>query len=95
VGSRRRRRSAAAEPRGQAARQACGASGLSLEQWIIDQRLEAAHADLASSTGRRRSIAATSRAYGFQDPSHFSRRFRGAYGMTPRDWQQLAAGHTA
>jgi AraC-like DNA-binding protein len=72
----------------------CAASGLSLEQWIIDQRLEAARADLASSTGRRRSIAATARAAGFQDPSHFSRRFRGAYGMTPRDWQQLAAGRT-
>jgi AraC-like DNA-binding protein len=73
----------------------CAASGLSLEQWIIDQRLEAARADLASSTGRRRSIAATSRAAGFQDPSHFSRRFRDAYGMTPGDWQQLAADRTA
>jgi AraC-like DNA-binding protein len=73
----------------------CAAAGVSLEQWIIDQRLEAARTDLASSRGRLRSIAATARAYGFQDPSHFSRRFRGAYGMTPRDWQRLAAGHTA
>ena len=28
-------------------------------------------------------------ACGFRDPSHFTRRFRAAYGMTPRDWQQV------
>ncbi|MEE1806740.1 AraC family transcriptional regulator [Streptomyces sp. BE133] len=27
------------------------------------------------------------RAWGFTDASHFTRRFRGAYGVTPRDWQ--------
>jgi AraC-like DNA-binding protein len=65
-------------------------AGLSLEQWIIDQRLEAARSELSSPAGRRRPIAATARTWGFQDPSHFSRRFRDAYDMTPRDWQQLA-----
>ena len=67
----------------------CAAAGLSLEQWLITQRLEAARAQLVSPAGRRRSIAATARACGFRDPSHFARRFRAAYGMTPRDWQQL------
>ena len=70
---------------------ACAAAGMSLERWIIDQRLEAARADLLTPSGRRRSIAATARACGFRDPSHFSRRFRDAYGMSPRDWQHLAA----
>jgi AraC-like DNA-binding protein len=70
---------------------ACAAAGIRLEQWIIDQRLEAARAELVTPSGRRRSIAATARACGFRDPSHFSRRFRGAYGMSPRDWQHLAA----
>ncbi len=66
-------------------------AGLSLEQWILTQRLEAARARLASPTGRRRSIAAIARATGFRDASHFSRRFRAAYGMTPREWQRLSA----
>jgi AraC-like DNA-binding protein len=36
-------------------------------------------------------IAATARACGFADASHFARRFRGAYGLSPREWQQAAA----
>ena len=62
----------------------CAAADLSLEQWIIDQRLEAARTALVSPDGRRRSIAATAHATGFRDPSHFTRRFRAAYGVTPR-----------
>ncbi|WP_222271886.1 helix-turn-helix domain-containing protein [Modestobacter marinus] len=69
---------------------ACNEAGLRLEQWIIEQRLEAARAHLATPAGLRRSIAATARAHGFADPSHFTRRFRQAYGMTPREWQRAA-----
>jgi AraC-like DNA-binding protein len=69
---------------------ACSEAGVSLEQWIIEQRLEAARAHLASPAGLRRSIAATARAHGFADPSHFTRRFRQAYGLTPREWQRAA-----
>jgi len=65
------------------------AAGLSLEQWVIELRLEAARAQLASPAGRRRPIAAVARAHGFPDPSHFTRRFKAAYGLTPRDWQRL------
>lgn len=67
-------------------------AGLSLEQWLIDQRLEAARIALGSPSGLRRPIAATARAHGFESPSHFSRRFRQAYGLTPREWQQAARG---
>jgi AraC-like DNA-binding protein len=66
-------------------------AGLSLEQWIIDRRLEAARTRLTSAEGRRRSIAAVARACGFRDASHFARRFRAAYGMTPHEWQRLSA----
>lgn len=69
---------------------ACAAAGMSLEGWTIDQRLEAARAELVTPAGRRRSIAATARACGFRDPGHFSRRFREAYGLSPRDWQHVA-----
>jgi AraC-like DNA-binding protein len=73
----------------------CAAAGLSLEQWIIDQRLEAARNVLASPAGRHRSIAATALDCGFSDPSHFARRFRAAFGMSPREWQQAARSRAA
>jgi AraC-like DNA-binding protein len=62
---------------------------LSLEQWIITQRLERARADLADPAYRRRTIAAVARSWGFTQPSHFTRRFQAAYGITPRDWQRI------
>ncbi|SEO61864.1 AraC-type DNA-binding protein [Trujillonella endophytica] len=69
--------------------QAFADDGTSLEQWLIGQRLEAARAALVSPAGLRRSVQATARAHGFDSPSHFSRRFRQAYGMTPREWRRL------
>jgi AraC-like DNA-binding protein len=70
--------------------QACAEAGLHLEQWIIEQRLAAARTALTSPAGLRRSIAGTARGCGFASPSHFARRFRQAYGMTPREWQRAA-----
>ncbi|MGX5654912.1 helix-turn-helix domain-containing protein [Geodermatophilus nigrescens] len=71
---------------------AFAAAGASLEQEVIAGRLEAARSRLASPAGRHRPIAATARACGFADASHFARRFRAAYGMSPREWQRAAAG---
>ena len=65
-------------------------AGSGVEQWVVQRRLSAARAHLVSPTGRRRSIAATARAHGFRDPSHFARRFKDAYGMTPQEWQRTA-----
>jgi AraC-like DNA-binding protein len=53
----------------------------------MEQLLELARTQLASPAGRQRSIAATARACGFADASHFTRRFRQAYGAAPREWQ--------
>ena len=69
--------------------QAFADAGISLEQELIGQRLEAARAALVSPSGRRRPIHAVARSCGFDSPSHFSRRFREAYGVTPRDWRRL------
>ncbi|MBN1092402.1 helix-turn-helix domain-containing protein [Blastococcus sp. TML/M2B] len=66
-------------------------AGLHLEQWLIAERLERARAQLVSRSGRHRSIAAVARACGFADASHFARRFRQAYGLTPREWQRESA----
>ncbi|MFC9328837.1 helix-turn-helix domain-containing protein [Kitasatospora sp. NPDC057015] len=62
-----------------------------LEQWIINRRLEGIRADLARSEHRHRPIADIARSWGFADPSHFGRRFRAAYGLTPREWRRLLA----
>jgi len=66
-------------------------AGLSLEQYVIERRLAGARAELATPAGRARTIAASANRWGFKDPTHFSRRFRAAYGMLPSDWRRLAA----
>ena len=62
---------------------------LRLEQWIIALRLEAARRELAGPGSRQRTIAAVARHWCFPNASHFTHRFREAYGMTPRDWRVL------
>jgi AraC-like DNA-binding protein len=66
----------------------CAMAGFRLEQEIIGQRLTGARAELADPASRHRSIAVVARRWGFADPSHFTRRFREAYGATPRQWRR-------
>lgn len=72
----------------------CAQADFSLEQWIISQRLDGARQELAGPAGGRRSVAGIARRWGFSDPTHFSRRFRAAYGLAPRDWRRIAAEET-
>ncbi|MCL7429146.1 helix-turn-helix domain-containing protein [Streptomyces sp. YS415] len=65
-------------------------AGISLEQWIISERLDRAREDLASEWSERRTIEAISRRWGFSRPSHFSRRFREKYGLSPSEWRRQA-----
>jgi AraC-like DNA-binding protein len=60
---------------------------LGLAQWIMRGRLEGARRDMAKdgSIG----IAAVARQWGFTDPTHFGRRFRAAYGISPREWRHV------
>jgi AraC-like DNA-binding protein len=62
---------------------------LSLAQWIMFERLEAARRELVKPGAQAQTIAAIARRCGFTDATHFSRRFRDAYGMSPREWRQL------
>jgi AraC-like DNA-binding protein len=66
------------------------ALGTSLEQSIIDQRLQGARIDLMAPGLRHRSIAAIARSWGFVHPSFFSQRFRRAFGVTPGQWRAAA-----
>ena len=60
----------------------------SLGQWILERRLDAARRELTSPRRRHQTIAAIAGRWGFVDATHFSRRFRQAYGMSPREWRQ-------
>lgn len=68
----------------------CAAADISLEQWIIAERLGGAREDLARPELRSVPIATIARRRGFVNSAHFSRRFRELYGMTPRAWRRLA-----
>jgi AraC-like DNA-binding protein len=64
---------------------------LSVAQWIGQHRLQAASDDLANPRLAHKSIAAIAREWGFPGPAHFARRFRVAYGMSPREWRETCA----
>jgi AraC-like DNA-binding protein len=66
----------------------CTNADFSLEQYIIGKRLENIKSDLASPIGRSRTIGAVAYSWGFKDPTHFTRRFRAAYGLLPSDWRR-------
>ncbi|SED72160.1 AraC-type DNA-binding protein [Streptomyces sp. PAN_FS17] len=68
----------------------CEEGGLSLEKWIIRRRLEGARTDLAATDQSHRTIESIARAWGFANPTHFSRTFREAYGTTPGQWRRHA-----
>ncbi|GAA4930564.1 AraC-like DNA-binding protein [Nonomuraea thailandensis] len=73
----------------------CEDGGLSLEQWIIRRRLDGARSDLTAPEHAHRTIDAIARSWGFTHPGYFTRRFRGAYGLTPREARRQGKNHAA
>ncbi|MCA6095520.1 helix-turn-helix domain-containing protein [Streptomyces sp. SCA3-4] len=57
--------------------------------WIRHRRLEQCRRDLADPRLNARPIQAIAARWGFTDPAHFSRLFRTAYGVPPRDYRNL------
>jgi AraC-like DNA-binding protein len=66
----------------------CAAAGISLEQSIIEERLQRVRHELTQPQRRNLPIAAVARRWGFRDATHFTRRFKARYGMTPSQWQR-------
>jgi AraC-like DNA-binding protein len=60
---------------------------LSLAEWIMRGRLEGARRDLARDTSA--AVGAIARRWGFSNSTHFGRRFRSAYDLSPRQWRQV------
>jgi len=69
--------------------------GLSVEQTIVGLRLEAARRELARPANAALTVGAIARRCGFTNLSHFGRRFRQRYGVTPGQWQRWSAGERA
>ncbi len=57
-----------------------------LSDYIIRRRLDRARDALI--TRRHLTIPAVARAHGFVDPTHFTKRFRAAFGVSPSQWRR-------
>lgn len=68
--------------------------GTTVGQLIRRRRLEACRRELGRSPRRTLTVAAVAHRWGFVSPSHFSRSFRDAYGMSPSQWQRSASSGT-
>ncbi|WP_158675704.1 helix-turn-helix domain-containing protein [Nocardia stercoris] len=63
----------------------CAEAGISLRQWIIEERV--AHAAALLTDRADLTVTAIAHASGFRDATHFTRRFRARYGATPAAWR--------
>ncbi|MET7654978.1 MULTISPECIES: helix-turn-helix domain-containing protein [unclassified Streptomyces] len=64
--------------------------GTTVGRWILRRRLEECRRDLMRYGRAGRTIAAVAARWGFLSATHFSRVFRSAYGMSPREWRDTA-----
>ena len=65
-----------------------------VSEWIWSRRLEKARRDLFDPLLARESITQIALASGFSDLAHFSRRFKAAYALAPREYRCLQTpGH--
>jgi AraC-like DNA-binding protein len=69
--------------------------GTSVERYILDRRLERSRRALEDPAQAHRMIGEIAFAWGFSDLSHFVRRFRARYGLTPGDYRRRAQEHAA
>jgi AraC-like DNA-binding protein len=72
--------------------------GSSLERFILQRRLERCRQALEDAAQAHRMIGEIAFSWGFSDLSHFGRRFRSTYGLSPGDYRrrmQEAAGGQA
>ncbi|MFF3565914.1 helix-turn-helix domain-containing protein [Streptomyces sp. NPDC002574] len=60
-------------------------AGITLGEWIRTQRLEECKRELASPAHQFMTIEAIAHRWGFASAPHFSRAFKAAYGVSPRE----------
>ena len=65
-------------------------SGTTVASFIRSQRLDGARRDLRDPLHAGKSVGTVAARWGFLDAAHFSRTFRGAFGVPPSDWRRGA-----
>ncbi|MER7850756.1 helix-turn-helix domain-containing protein [Kitasatospora sp. NPDC096077] len=68
----------------------CQSQGRTLAAWIRERRLEQAHRELADPARRTTPVQTVAVRCGFARADDFSRAFRAAYGLSPREHRQQA-----
>ncbi|MER5259753.1 helix-turn-helix domain-containing protein [Streptomyces sp. NPDC002855] len=66
--------------------------GVTVGRLIQRRRLEECARELARGGRDKPSVSSVAQRWGFVNPAHFSRVFRGAYGLSPREWRSLRTG---
>ncbi|CAM5691223.1 MULTISPECIES: helix-turn-helix domain-containing protein [Streptomyces] len=61
--------------------------GITVSRLIQRRRLEKCARELARGGRTTPTVSAVAQRWGFVNPTHFSRAFRGAYGLSPREWR--------
>ncbi|MDX3855297.1 helix-turn-helix domain-containing protein [Streptomyces sp. AK02-01A] len=61
--------------------------GVTVSRLIQRRRLEECGRELARRGHTSQTVSAVAERWGFTNPAHFSRAFRTAYGMSPREWR--------
>jgi AraC-like DNA-binding protein len=65
------------------------AEGITVSRLIQRRRLEECAHELARRSRTAPTVSAVAQRWGFVNPTHFSRVFRGAYGLSPREWRGI------
>lgn len=63
--------------------------GTTVGRFIRERRLEECGRELARRGRVAPTVSAVAQRWGFVNPAHFSRAFRAAYGVSPREWRNL------
>lgn len=63
--------------------------GITVNRLIQRRRLEKCAHELSRNSRTMPTVSAVAQRWGFVNPAHFSRVFRGAYGLSPREWRTL------
>ncbi|MYT26968.1 helix-turn-helix domain-containing protein, partial [Streptomyces sp. SID7760] len=66
--------------------------GTTVGRYIRQRRLEQCGRELARRSRVVPTVSAVAQRWGFVSPAHFSRAFRAAYGVSPREWRDLRTG---
>ncbi|MFB7129629.1 helix-turn-helix domain-containing protein [Kitasatospora sp. NPDC056273] len=61
--------------------------GVTVSRLVRQRRLEACARELGRRGRTAPTVSAVAQRWGFVNPAHFSRAFRAAYGVSPRDWR--------